>query len=110
MLYILLRFVTVVFNDELHNFDEVIQQFKELMGSSQSEGSKYATSIDREGRMLLRKNTERDAIELRDKFLSYKPKNTSSRHTFNQQPLVVSNSETELLYRCLLSGDAYFLY
>ena len=85
----MIRYVTVIYNDEVHNFDEVIAQFKELLKSSHSEASAYATSIDREGRMLIRTAGKEECEELTKQFLGYKP-TEHSRIRFNKEPLVVS--------------------
>ena len=79
----------MIYNDEVHNFDEVIAQFKQLLKSSHSEASAYATSIDREGRMLIRTAGKEECQELTRQFLSYKP-GEHTRIRFNKEPLVVS--------------------
>ena len=82
------RYVTVIYNDEVHNFDEVIAQFKHLLSSTHSEASAYATSIDREGRMLVCNGGREECAALTKKFLEYKPRD--SRLRSNKEPLVVS--------------------
>lgn len=83
------RYASVIYNDEVHNFDEVIAQFKQLLFSSHSEASTHATSIDREGRKLIKVGTKAECLELTDKFLNYKPQ---ERSRTTKKPLVVSVS------------------
>ena len=80
----------MIFNDEVHNFDEVIQQFKQLLKSSHSEASAYATSIDREGRMLIRTAGKEECQKLTRQFLTYKP-SEATRMSSNKDPLVVGS-------------------
>ena len=96
-----LRYVTVIYNDEVHNYDEVIAQFKQLLKRSHSEASAYATSIDREGRMLIRAAGKAECQELTRQFLNYKPGENSSRVRFNKEPLVVSNCYYDNLLQVL---------
>ncbi|GAB1601270.1 E3 ubiquitin-protein ligase UBR2-like isoform X2 [Argonauta hians] len=43
-------FVTVLFNDELHTFDQVISTLQKAVDCSAKEAADYSTTVDREGR------------------------------------------------------------
>ena len=78
------RYSTVILNDEYHNFEEVIQQFKTLLGCSHQYASDLATGIDREGRTKIKEAPRAECMQLTNKFLNYKP----TRNT-DKKPLMV---------------------
>eukprot|EP00116_Pleurobrachia_bachei_P000216 sb/3460478/ len=87
------RFSTVILNDEYHNFDEVIKQFKTLLDCSHTEASAMATGIDREGRMKIKEAGRVECMELTNRFLNYKP----SRNT-DKKPLMARTMQTFSYY------------
>jgi E3 ubiquitin-protein ligase UBR2 len=50
------RFCTVLFNDETHTFDIVIQTLTRALGCPKKDAIEFATIIDREGRSIVRVN------------------------------------------------------
>jgi len=50
------QFCTVLFNDETHTFDVVIQTLTRALGCSKKVAIEYATIIDREGRSIVKVN------------------------------------------------------
>ncbi|GBP60009.1 E3 ubiquitin-protein ligase UBR1 [Eumeta japonica] len=64
-------YCTVVYNDETHTFDQVIQTLMRVMKSEHREAVKLVTLIDREGRALVKCNTFQNCDKLKMDIMSH---------------------------------------
>ena len=48
------RYVTMLFNDEVHTYDQVINVLSRAIQCSKQEGHEFASLVDREGRTVIR--------------------------------------------------------
>ena len=51
------RYVTMLFNDEVHTYDQVINVLNRAIQCSKQEGHEFASLVDREGRTVIRIGT-----------------------------------------------------
>lgn len=58
-------YCTVLFNDEHHTFDQVINMLTRVLKCSQKEAVEYVTNVDREGRAVIKCSIFRQCNELR---------------------------------------------
>lgn len=59
-------YVTMLFNDETHTYEQVIQTLGRAIECSQREAIEFATTIDREGRSLVRSSTFMDCNQVKN--------------------------------------------
>lgn len=53
-------YCTMLFNDEVHTYEQVISSLKKAVECTSKEALEYATIVDKEGRSTVRKGNERD--------------------------------------------------
>lgn len=58
-------FCTVLYNDETHTFEQVIQTLTRIVGCSQKDAIEYVSSIDREGRAVVKCAQFNECIKLK---------------------------------------------
>lgn len=58
-------YVTMLFNDETHTYEQVIQTLNRAIECSHREAIEYATTVDREGRSLVRSSTFSDCLQVK---------------------------------------------
>lgn len=58
-------YCTVLYNDETHTFEQVIQTLTRIVGHSQKDAVDYVSSIDREGRAVVKCASFQDCIDLK---------------------------------------------
>lgn len=58
-------YVTMLFNDETHTYEQVIQTLNRAIECSHREAIDYATTVDREGRSLVRSSTFSDCLQVK---------------------------------------------
>ncbi|KAB7502596.1 E3 ubiquitin-protein ligase UBR2 [Armadillidium nasatum] len=68
-------YVTMLYNDETHTYDQVIEALMRAVDCSKRESFTYATSIDREGRCIVRCSTFQQCSKAKD--LMGRPTNRS---------------------------------
>lgn len=77
------NFCTMLYNDELHTFDQVIQTLTKVTNCPTKEANEIVASIDREGRAIVRCDTFNECNQLREaierQFLQPPPANQGAR-------------------------------
>ncbi|CAN7938536.1 unnamed protein product, partial [Ixodes hexagonus] len=58
-------FVTMLFNDEAHTYEQVIQTLNRAIECTHREAIEYATTVDREGRSLVRSSSFADCLQVK---------------------------------------------
>lgn len=58
-------YVTMLFNDETHTYEQVIQTLNRAIECSHREAIEYATMVDREGRSVVRSSTFPDCLQVK---------------------------------------------
>lgn len=58
-------YCTVLYNDETHTFEQVIQTLTRIVGHTQKDAVDYVSSIDREGRAVVKCASFQDCIDLK---------------------------------------------
>lgn len=59
-------YCTVLYNDETHTFEQVIQTLTRIVGCTQKDAIEYVSSIDREGRAVVKCATFQSCLKLKN--------------------------------------------
>lgn len=79
-------YCTVMYNDETHTFEQVIQTLTRIVGCSQKDAIEYVSSIDREGRAVVKCATFNACIHMKQEI----EKNVRTSITAKLQTLKVA--------------------
>ncbi|CAF1153057.1 unnamed protein product, partial [Didymodactylos carnosus] len=63
------QYVTMVFNDEIHTYDQVISVLTQSIFCSKQEGREYASTVDREGRSAVKCGNFEQCLEVKQMIL-----------------------------------------
>lgn len=80
-------YCTVLYNDETHTFDQVIQTLIRFVGSIQKDAIEYVSSIDREGRAIVKCAPFQECSKLKSEIEAQSLRTTLSSKT---APLIVA--------------------
>ncbi|XP_050308066.1 E3 ubiquitin-protein ligase UBR2 isoform X2 [Anthonomus grandis grandis] len=83
-------YCTILYNDEVHTFDQVIQTLERVLKCNQRSSTEYVTSIDREGRSVVKCSSNQACVEMKREIEKH-----TSRH--GNKPLRVKVTHAHII-------------
>lgn len=60
-------YVTMLYNDEVHSYDQVTSTLRKVLGVDERGAFEYATIVDKEGRSALKRGKKEDCVDMKRK-------------------------------------------
>lgn len=80
-------YCTILYNDEIHTFDQVINTLTRVLKCNQRSSTEYVTSIDREGRAIVKCSSFQHCLDLKSEIEKY-----TSRHGNKPLKVIVNHA------------------
>jgi hypothetical protein len=60
-------YVTMLYNDEIHSYDQVVNTLKKVLIIDDKKAFEYAAVVDKEGRSAIRRSKKADCLQIKSK-------------------------------------------
>lgn len=88
-------YVTMLFNDEIHSYEQVVSTLKKVIGIDDRKAFEYAAIVDKEGRSVIKRGTKSDCERIKS--------NVESNMSGNSTPALA----TKVMHSTLISHQVF---